>query len=66
MLPISPSNMPPSQRRKVATKKGAIKISEDSHYLIGDEILLRDRLEYDPSRVFGGTDEEEEKEDEED
>ena len=59
MLPISPRNMPPSQRRKEATKKGAIKISEDSHYLIGDEILLRDRLEYDPSRVFGGTEEEE-------
>ena len=63
MLPISPSNMPPSQRRKEATKKGAIKISEDSHYFIGDEILLRDRLQYDPSRVFGGTDEEEEEED---
>ena len=25
MLPISPSNMPPSQRRKEATKMGAIK-----------------------------------------
>ena len=44
MLPISPSNMPQSQIRKEATKKGAIKIGEDSHYFIGDEILLRDRL----------------------
>ena len=56
MLPISPSNMPPSQRIKEATKKVARKISEDSHYFIGDKILLRDQLEYNPSRVFGGTD----------
>ena len=66
MLPIPPRNMPPSQRRKEATKNDAIKISKDSHYLIGDEILLRDRLEYDTSREFGGTDQEEEEEDEED
>ena len=66
MLPIYPSNMPPSQRIKEAKEKDAIKISEDYHYLIGDDILLRDRLEYDPSRLFGGTDEEEDEEDEED
>ena len=58
MLPISSINMPPSQRIKETTKKGAIKISEDYHYLIEDETLLRDRLEYDPSKVSGGTDKE--------
>ena len=58
MLPISSINMPPSQRIKETTKKGAIKISEDSHYLIEDETPLRDRLEYDPSKVSGGTDKE--------
>ena len=46
MLPISPRNMPSSQRIKEATKKVAIKISEDHYYFIGGEILLRDRLEY--------------------
>ena len=56
MLPISPSNMSPSQRKKRGYKKGRYNISEDSHYFIGDEILLRERLEYDPSILFGCTD----------
>ena len=46
-------------REERRPQKGRYKISEDSHYFIGDEIILRDRLEYDPSRVFGGSDEEE-------
>ena len=59
--------LPPRLRcSSTATKKGAIKISEDSHYFIGDEILLRDRLEYDPSRVLGGNDKEDEEEDKQD
>ena len=58
MLPLSASNMPPNQRTAI----GAMKITEDAHHFIGDEILLRDRLEYDPSRVFDDPDEEEDEE----
>ena len=58
MLPLSASNMPPNQRTAI----GAMKITEDAHHFIGDEILLRDRLEYDPSRVFDDPDEEENEE----
>ena len=58
MLPLSASNMPPKQRTAI----GAMKITEDAHHFIGDEILLRDRLEYDPSRVFDDPDEEEDEE----
>ena len=36
-----------------------MKISEESHNFILDEITRRERLEYDPSRVFVDGDEEE-------
>lgn len=52
MLPISQSTMPPSRVRKEAEKRNALKISEESHNFILDEITRRERLEYDPSRVF--------------
>ena len=58
MLPISQSNMPPSRERKEAEKKKALKISEQFHNFILDEITRRERLEYDPSRVFFDVDEE--------
>ena len=35
MLPISPSNIPPSQRRKEATKNGAIKSVRIPNILLG-------------------------------
>ena len=66
MLPISPSNMPPKRAQKRAQKNEALKISEESHNLILDEIMRRDRLEYDPSRVFVGDEDEEDDEDEDD
>jgi hypothetical protein len=37
-----------------------LKISEDSHNFILDEIIRRERLEYDPSRVFVGDEDDEE------
>ena len=64
MLPISQSNMPPSKRQKEAKANGALKISEESHNFILDEIIRRDRLEYDPTRVFFGEEDESESESE--
>lgn len=58
--------MPPKRAQKRAQKNEALKISEDSHNLILDEIMRRDRLEYDPSRVFVGDEDEEDDEDEDD
>ena len=64
MFPISQSNMPPSKRQKEAKANGALKISEESHNFILDEIFRRDRLEYDPTRVFFGEEDESESESE--
>ena len=58
MLQISPMNMPPSRRMKEAKANGALKISEESHNFILDEIIRRDRLEYDPTRVYFGEEDE--------
>jgi hypothetical protein len=60
MLPISPSNMPPKRVHETAERNEALKISEDSHNFILDEIIRRERLEYDPSRVFVGDEDDEE------
>jgi hypothetical protein len=60
MLPISPSNMPPKRVHKTAERNEALKISEDSHNFILDEIIRRERLEYDPSRVSVGDEDNEE------
>jgi hypothetical protein len=60
MLPISLSNMPPKKVHKTAERNEALKISEDSHNFILDEIIRKERLEYDPSRVFVGDEDDEE------
>ena len=39
--------------RKDAERLGALRLSNDSHDFILDEIERRERLEHDPSRVFG-------------
>ena len=51
--------MVPRIVRKAATEANAMRISEDSHNFILDEIVRRERLEYDPrSRVLVGDEEE--------
>ena len=69
MLPISPANMKSNtQVRREAARLGALRISDESHEFIMDEIERRERLEFDPSRVFleeedsSGSEEEEEDE----
>ena len=62
MDPISPSNRIPRNARKEATKKNSLKISDDSHNFILDEIIRRERLEYDPSKVLVGDEDEDEDE----
>ena len=53
MHPISPTNMVRNlQVRKEAERLGALRLSNDSHDFILDEIERRERLECDPSRVF--------------
>ena len=53
MHPISPTNMIRNhQVRKDAERLGALRLSDDSHDFILDEIERRERLEHDPSRVF--------------
>ena len=52
--------MPPKRVHKTAEKNEALKISEDSHNFILDEIIRREILEYDPSRVFVGDEDDEE------
>jgi len=55
MHPISPTNMVRNlQVRKDAERLGALRLSNDSHDFILDEIERRERLECDPSRVFVG------------
>ena len=67
MNKISPTNMPPNRIRKQAIDKNALKISDDSHNFILDEIVRRDALEYDPNRVYTGNEvNDEEEEDPED
>ena len=53
MKPMSPSNMVSNPMvRKEAARLGALRITDESHDLIMDEIERRERLECDPSRVF--------------
>ena len=57
LIPISPTNMIRNRAvRKAAAEKNAVKIAEESYDKILDEIRRRERLEYDPSRVFVGDD----------
>ena len=55
MHPISPTNMIRNpQVRKEGERLGALRLSNDSHDFILDEVERRERLEHDPSRVFLG------------
>ena len=54
-------NYPPLGMRKEAEDNNAMKINRDCHNQILDEIVNRERLEYDPTRVY--TDQKEEDED---
>ena len=49
---ISPRNRITRNSRKEATKKHALKISDESHNFTLDEIIRREKLEYDPSMVL--------------
>ena len=68
MIPISETNKMKSRAvRQEAEKLKAMKIAEESHEFILDEIQRRERLEHDPSRVFVAADEDSESdEDDED
>ena len=58
---VSPTNMMGNRAvRQEAAEKNAMKISEESHEFILDEMSRRERLEYDPSRVFVAADEDSE------
>ena len=53
MKPISPTNMPRNRTvRRQATQLHAMRITNESHDLIIDEISRREILEYDPSRFL--------------
>ena len=61
MIPMSPTNMIKNRAvRQEAEKLKAMKIAEESHEFILDEISRRERLEHDPSRVFVAADEDSE------
>ena len=63
-IPSSPRNMiRDSIARKEAEKKHVVRISEESHDFIMDEIRRRERLEYDPSRVIVGAEADSDSED---
>ena len=44
--------------KRQAIERGAQKINDNSHYKIMDEIIRRESLEYDPTRVLVGEEEE--------
>ena len=55
MKPISLTNMPRNRTiRRKATQLHAIRITNESHNFIIDEISRREILGYDPSRVLIG------------
>jgi hypothetical protein len=62
MEPFAPDNMPKFMRKQ-AQDLCALRIDEGSHNIILDEIWNRERLEYDPSRVFAAEEEDEVEED---
>ena len=49
--PVSASNMLPPRVRRQLTNHIAVKISEESHNFVIDEVWRRDQLEYDPDLV---------------
>ena len=65
MKEMSPKNvMRNTAVRQEAAKKKAMRIADESHEFILDEIMRRERLEHDPSRVFVAADEESESDEE--
>ena len=68
MKPMSQTNFIRNRAvRQEAAQKNAMRIADESHEFILDEILRRERLEHDPSRVFVAADEDSESdEDDED
>ena len=65
LIPFSPDNQPRGKiSRKVAGINDAMRLTQEDHDTIMDEIQLRDRLEYDPMMVMDGDDEEEDLESE--
>ena len=68
MKEMSPQNvMRNTAVRQEAAQKNAMRIADESHEFILDEIRRRERLECDPSRVFVAADEDSESdEDDED
>ena len=55
MKPISPTNMPRNRTvRRQATQLHAMRITNESHDFIVDEISRREMLEHDFSRVLIG------------
>ena len=55
---MSAQNQPPRVVKRQATEREAQKINDNSHYKIMDEIIRRESLEYDPTRVLVGEEEE--------
>ena len=68
MQPMSQTNMIRSRSKRVrdeAEQKNAMKLSEQSHEFILDEIRMRERVEHDPSRVFVAADDDSESDEDE-
>ena len=63
MVPYSLRNMP-SVSRNLARENNAMRISEDSHNFIADEILRRNDIDFDPTRVYSQEEEEDDEVDE--
>ena len=58
MRPMSPRNMTKNRAaRQEAAQKKAMRIADESHEFILDEVRRRERLECNPSRVFVAADE---------
>ena len=61
MKPVSPTNTMKNRAvRHETEQKNAMRITDESHEFILDEILRRERLECDPRRVFVAADEDSE------
>ena len=60
MIPFSAADNQPRSKitRKQAENNNAMRLAEEDHDRIMDEIQLRDRLEYDPMMVMASEEEE--------
>ena len=55
---MSAQNQPPRVVKSQAIESGAQKINDNFHYKIMDDIVRRESLEYNPTRVLVGEEEE--------